>query len=33
MGKSEEGKDVNLGKSGDSAEVVNVEERYDSYSK
>ncbi|XP_057642733.1 centromere protein J [Chionomys nivalis] len=27
MGKSEEGKGVNLGKSGDSSEVVNVEER------
>ncbi|XP_041490151.1 centromere protein J [Microtus oregoni] len=27
MGKSEEGKNVNLGKNGDSSEVVNVEER------
>ncbi|XP_005355503.1 centromere protein J [Microtus ochrogaster] len=27
MGKSEEGKNVNLGKSGDSSQVVNVEER------
>lgn len=33
MGKSEEGKDVNLEERGDSSEVVNAEERYDSYSK
>lgn len=33
MGKSQEGKDMDLQKSKDSSEVINVEERYDSYSK
>jgi hypothetical protein len=33
MGRSQEGKDVNLQKCGDSSEVVNIDERYGSYSE